>query len=223
EPASPAGPAGPGATARAPVAAAGPAIPGSHATPGTAFAAPIHLRPTRTRLLLELCCGLCVALAGALLAEHALTLGSAYGLPALSALVPGLYALTGAGWALKAGVGLWRPPARVRLDGEGVQSLALWPPRQRVDWQEVATVRRCRLPLAGQVVFVARQPGAPAGPWWRRLLRRLPLVIDARSVSMDARELVPLLEGHALASAFREPAAPPTASATATAASAHGA
>lgn len=189
--------------AGAPIAAT---LPPAGATPGTAFAAPIHLRPTRTRLLLELTCGLAVALAGALLADHALTLGSAYGLPALSALFPALYALTGAGWALKAAVGLWRPPARLRLDGAGVHSLALWPPRQRVDWHEVASVRRCRLPLAGQVVFVARRAGPLAGPWWRRLLRRLPLVIDARSVSMDARELVPLLEGHVLASAFREPA-----------------
>lgn len=182
--------------------------PAHEPTAGTAFAAPIDLRPSRTRLLLEVTCGVAVALAGGLLADHALTLGSAYGLPALSALFPALYALTGAGWALKAGLGLWRPPARLRLDRDGVHSLALWPPRQRLRWDEVASVRRCRLPLAGQVVFVARHPAGAAGPWWQRLLRRLPLVIDARSVSMDARELVPLLEGHALASAFREPGAP---------------
>ncbi len=185
--------------------------PGPVSSPGAAgqATARLDLAPTRTRLLLEVTCGVAVTLAGVLMAQNALGLSERHRWLALASAFPLLYAITGAGWALKSAWGLWRPPVRLRLDSEGVHSLALWPPRQRVAWNDVLSVRRCRLPLAGQLVFVARRARGTAPSWLARQAARVPLLIDARSLSMDARELVPLLEGRALASALRQPRAPP--------------
>jgi hypothetical protein len=124
--------------------------------------------------------------------------------PAAASWFPAVYGVVGGLWALKAAWGLWRPPERLRIDGGGLHARSLWPPPQRVAWGDVAGVRVCRLPLAGQIVFVdRRRPPGDVG-FWRRLAKRAPLVIDARSISIRSDDLVGLIESHALTNVFRE-------------------
>lgn len=173
------------------------------APPPAPPAPPCHLAPSRARLLLELVCGASVAVAGLLLAEHASAMALVLDVPAAAAWFPAVYGVVGGLWALKAAYGLRRPPTRLRIDDGGLHARSLWPPPQRLAWSEVAGVRICRLPLAGQIVFVDRhRPPADVG-FWRRLYRRAPLVLDARSLSIRSRDLVGLIESRALASVFR--------------------
>lgn len=162
------------------------------------------LHPSRARLLLELACGAAVSVAGVVLSRHAGAAAQVLDMPAATAWFPAVYGVIGGLWGLKAAYGLLRPPTRLRLDAEGLHARALWPPPQRLPWDEVAGVRICRLPLAGQIVFVdRRQPRAGTG-FWRRLAQRAPLVIDARSLSLSSRDLVGMIESRAMTHVFRE-------------------
>lgn len=162
------------------------------------------LRPTRARLLLELLCGASVATAGVLLAQHARAMTEVLAVPAAAAWFPAVYGTIGGLWALKAAWGLRRPPTRLSLDVRGLHARSLWPPPQRVAWADVAGVRVCRLPLAGQIVFVDRRRPPPGTGLWRRLSQRAPLVLDARALSVRSSELVARIEACALAHAFRD-------------------